>query len=180
MQASHRCAFRFAAVFASSAMLIGMQTFSAFAEDLSRLDERIAVLKQENAALRKQAQIQALEKENAALRRQIGVTPVNEPRKQLLRRASRSQSDAFLTSTTISSPGHAHEAPNEAMAVASSSSWAGLSIGASFGIGRLSSQESDNANSVATIIGDGFSQTDQISTVANVGGHQFGGLADLT
>jgi hypothetical protein len=121
---------------------------SAGAAERDELDERLASLQQENAALKKRLQIENLERENAALRNQLRKSRGDEglpPRAK-----SGPISDFALRSVAVAKPATAYAMASASPIVAPLPSWSGPYMGAAFGIGRLRAEEADSGTSVST------------------------------
>jgi hypothetical protein len=125
---------------ATLATLIGTQAVGAAEKD--QLDNRIASLEEENAALKKRLQIERLERENAVLRKQLGTSRGNEAEPPQLRTSPLRNSSLPLAERP---PAAAYAMASAAPVVVSIPTWTGAYVGASFGMGRLRADEMTTA-----------------------------------
>lgn len=182
---------------ASAAVLAVLITAqSAGAVERDELDERLASLQQENARLKKRLQIENLEKENAALRKQLSKSRADEPAPPRPRATSRLRSHSSLRTLDVATPATAYAMASATPVVAPLPSWAGFYAGASFGIGQLRAEETDNGTSVSNSTSSSSSRFDSASfpstsestnqsgsqgtSFANMKGAKLGGIANFS
>ena len=129
----------------SLAALIYVATVFSYvgaAKAADSLDEQIASLEKENAALKKSLRLDALQKENAELRKRLNGSSSDQPRPQTVRSSSRQNDVAGASSALAYAPRASSTHPNNYPAVQPpfAQSWTGVYVGGSFGGALTSSQ----------------------------------------
>lgn len=142
---------------------------SCAAEEQPNLDQQIEKLQDENAILRKRLRLEQLQKENAGLRRQL---------------VSSSSRTRIFSSPAVSATSVAPARGMYMMATPAIEqhipSWNGPYIGASFGVGFMSTNEQDNNVFSSFSASSGFVSQSQETSIGQLSGHDFGAIGSFS